>query len=50
MAKEEFIKLLNQGVNIWNQWRESTPDMRGVDLSEIQLEGLELTGDRSEYG
>ena len=44
MAKEEFIQLLHQGVDVWNKWKESCPDMRGVDLSEIQLDGLDLSG------
>ncbi len=36
MANEEHLKLLRQGVEAWNRWREEIlgvrPDLSGVDL------------------
>jgi len=37
MANEEHLKILKQGVEAWNKWREENPnigpDLRGADLS-----------------
>jgi uncharacterized protein YjbI with pentapeptide repeats len=38
MQNEEHLKILNQGVDVWNHWREVNPDiiprLRGADLRE----------------
>jgi uncharacterized protein YjbI with pentapeptide repeats len=41
MANEEHLKILLQGVEVWNQWRkdnpEIVPDIRGANLQEVFL-------------
>ena len=43
MANEEHLKILKQGVDVWNKWRRAEenftlrPDLRGADLSEEDL-------------
>lgn len=48
MADEQHIALLKQGVEGWNQWRESdyliVPDLSGADLSRANLNHVNLTG------
>ncbi len=53
MANEEHLKILNRGVEAWNEWREKnpqiTPDLSKAnlyeaDLSEADLSGADLTG------
>lgn len=52
MADREHLKILKQGVEAWNRWREKNPaivpiltsaSMRGFDLSGINLKGAILT-------
>lgn len=43
MAKEEHIKILNRGVDAWNQWRIKHPEI-APDLSEALLVGAYLIG------
>jgi uncharacterized protein YjbI with pentapeptide repeats len=40
---EEHLKLLKQGVEVWNQWRRENPDIR-PNLSGADLEGADLSG------
>ena len=51
MANEEHLKILRQGVEVWNQWRERNPDiqpslkgadLRGVNLRKANLRGADL--------
>lgn len=56
MANEEHLKILKQGVEIWNRWREEHPDikpdldgadlrrsdLRTANLSETHLSGADL--------
>lgn len=46
MAKPEHLEILEQGVAIWNRWRKERPqlrpDLRGADLSELDLDSLDL--------
>jgi len=53
MTNEEHLALLRQGINVWNNWRESNPeirpnllaaDLRGADLREADLSGANLRG------
>ncbi len=53
MANEEYLKILKQGVEAWNEWREKnpqiTPDLTGAnlnkaDLTEANLYKANLTG------
>ena len=48
MANPEHLKILKQGVEVWNAWREEHPDIRpdlsGADLSGADLIGAKLTG------
>lgn len=41
MANEEHLKILRQGVEAWNRWREENPDIR-PDLSEACLVAANL--------
>ena len=46
MANEEHFKILNQGVEAWNEWREKnpqrTPDLSGANLIMANLSGADL--------
>jgi uncharacterized protein YjbI with pentapeptide repeats len=48
MANEEHLALLNQGVEVWNEWRsknsEIKPNLSGVDLIGVDLIGVDLSG------
>ncbi len=43
MANEEHLKILKQGKEIWNRWREEHPDAQ-PDLSRANLNMLDLGG------
>jgi uncharacterized protein YjbI with pentapeptide repeats len=43
MEKQDFIDLLNQGVDSWNFWREKNLDIE-VDLSEIDFSEADFSG------
>jgi uncharacterized protein YjbI with pentapeptide repeats len=43
MADEDQLRILRQGVETWNKWREEHPD-RCVDLSEADLFSASLRG------
>jgi len=47
MANEEHLKILKQGVEVWNEWREgdpdSGPDLTGADLTDADLTWADLT-------
>ena len=44
MANEQHLKILKQGVNVWNEWRGKNrgmqPDLSDVDLSSTHLRGV----------
>lgn len=46
MANEEHLKILKQGVEVWNRWREENsyiqPDLIRADLSGAYLSGVNL--------
>ncbi|MCP3960754.1 MAG: toll/interleukin-1 receptor domain-containing protein [bacterium] len=46
MANPEHLKILKQGVEVWNQWREDRgdllPDFRSADLQGADLQGAAL--------
>ena len=46
MAKREHLKILGQGVDVWNKWRkenlEIKPDLSGADLGGADLRGSNL--------
>ena len=48
MANEEHLKILKQGVEAWNEWREKnpqrTPDLSKANLIESDLNGANLYG------
>jgi hypothetical protein len=48
MANEEHLKLLLQGVNLWNQWRKDKrylkPDLSKTNLNNLNLSGVNLSG------
>jgi len=48
MANEEHLKILKQGVEVWNQWRKENmglaPDLSGADLHGADLHGADLSG------
>lgn len=41
MANEEHLKILQQGVEIWNKWREDYPKIE-PDLYSASLYGANL--------
>ena len=41
MANPEHLKLIEQGVDIWNAWREKCPEIH-PDLSQTDLRGVKL--------
>lgn len=43
MANEEHLKILEQGVEAWNEWREENPNIR-PNLSESHLVKMDLLG------
>ena len=57
MANEEHLRILKQGVDVWNKWREENPevipdlsganlykaDLREVDLCDADLSGADLS-------
>lgn len=42
MANPEHLKILNQGVEVWNQWRKDNPEIQ-PDLSNTELSWINLT-------
>ncbi len=53
MANPEHVKILKQGVEVWNKWREDNPgvipdlsgwDLRNIDLSQANLYATNLRG------
>ena len=43
MANSEYLDLLNQGVEVWNTWRQDNPGLH-VNLNEASLAGAQLPG------
>ncbi len=43
MANPEHLKILKQGVEVWNRWREANPEVR-PDLSGAEFVGFDLNG------
>lgn len=43
MANPEHLKILRQGVDVWNQWRRENP-MSGLHLINVDLSGTDLSG------
>lgn len=48
MANEEQLRILKQGVEVWNRWREDNPNIK-PDLRNACLKGINLTGVYLEY-
>jgi nucleoid DNA-binding protein len=48
MANKEHVKILKQGVEVWNKWREENPgvrpDLSGTDLEYAMLTEADLSG------
>lgn len=46
MANPEYLKVLKQGVEVWNQWREDNPevvpDLQGADLQGMNLQWVDF--------
>ncbi|MBV8694379.1 MAG: pentapeptide repeat-containing protein [Chloroflexi bacterium] len=46
-ANADQLAIVQQGVQVWNQWRQQnptiTPDLSGADLSEAKLSGIDLS-------
>lgn len=45
MANPKHLKILEQGMEVWNQWREDNPEIR-PDLSQVNLSRSTLTNYR----
>ena len=47
MANEEHLKILKQGVEVWNRWRVRNPliqpDLNGANLSGAKLDSVDLS-------
>jgi hypothetical protein len=47
VANEEYLKIICQGVAVWNEWRlkhpELIPDLSGANLHEANLHGADLS-------
>jgi uncharacterized protein YjbI with pentapeptide repeats len=47
MANQRHLKILKEGVDAWNQWREAHPriviELSGADLSEAELSRVDLS-------
>jgi len=48
MANPEHLKILKQGVEVWNKWREESaqqvkPDLRGANFGILKLSGYDLS-------
>ena len=43
MVNEEHLVKLTEGVNVWNEWRKNSPDIR-PDLRGAKLKGVNLQG------
>ena len=43
LANEEHLRILRQGVEVWNRWRKENPDIR-PDLFEANLRDAKLIG------
>ena len=43
MADREQLKILKQGVEVWNAWREENPDAK-INLRGAKLDGRDLSG------
>jgi len=44
MANEEHLRIIKQGVDVWNRWRKTSSDFLELDLSEADLRGMNLNG------
>lgn len=42
MANEEHLKILKEGVEVWNRWREENPNIR-PDLEEAYLREADVS-------
>ncbi len=46
MGNREHLKLLTQGAEVWNDWREKNPgvipDLEEADLGRASLAGVDL--------
>ncbi len=53
MANPEHLDILNQGVEIWNQWRTESPDivpvLSGTTFREGSYEGINLSSAKLNY-
>lgn len=43
MADHFYLELLQQGKEVWNQWRTDHRDIREIDLSTAHLRGKDLS-------
>lgn len=43
MANQEYVLIIKQGLEAWNQWRHENPEIR-PDLSNSDLQGINLVG------
>ena len=42
MANQEQLRILKQGVDVWNRWREENPQINYPDLNRVDLSGTDL--------
>ena len=47
MANEEHLKILEQGIDVWNEWRRNnpqiTPDLSNSNLEKFDLESADFS-------
>ncbi|MEI8033416.1 MAG: pentapeptide repeat-containing protein [Chlorobiaceae bacterium] len=50
MANQEHLRILSQGVDVWNRWlkdhKGERPDLSGANLRGALLGGVDLRGSR----
>lgn len=53
MANEQHLKILNEGVTVWNGWRDQNPeirpDLRRAKLSNRNLARVNLSNTDLDY-
>jgi uncharacterized protein YjbI with pentapeptide repeats len=53
LANEQHINILSQGVDAWNRWRETNPniqpDLRRANLANRDLAGANLSNANLDY-
>ena len=44
MANKDYLEILRQGIEVWNEWRKDNRQIIIIDLREVNLRGANLEG------